>query len=117
VISGERMRGMDMGPGTDPGTFGFYVVTWVVMMSAMMLPSVAPMVTGYARLQRARVSRRPGSTATFVTGYLDPVRHRRVRRVRGGTAANGRLTQLGSWRPLVDRRNPGRRRRLSTHPG
>jgi predicted metal-binding membrane protein len=70
VVSGERMRGMDMGPGTNPGTFGFYVVTWVVMMSAMMLPSVAPMVAGYARLQRARVSTRSGSTAVFITGYL-----------------------------------------------
>jgi predicted metal-binding membrane protein len=70
VVSGERMRGMDMGPGTNLGAFGFYVVTWVVMMSAMMLPSVAPMVTSYARLQRARVTRRSGTTAVFVSGYL-----------------------------------------------
>jgi predicted metal-binding membrane protein len=70
VVSGERMRGMDMGPGTNPGTFGFYIVTWVVMMSAMMLPSVAPMVTGYGRLQRSRERRPSGSPAVFVTGYL-----------------------------------------------
>ena len=29
LLSDTRMAGMDAGPGTDPGTFGFYVVTWV----------------------------------------------------------------------------------------
>jgi predicted metal-binding membrane protein len=70
VVTGERMRGMDMGPGTDLGTLGFYTVTWVVMMSAMMLPSVAPMVTGYDRVRRARSAKQSGSTAGFVAGYL-----------------------------------------------
>lgn len=70
VISDERMRGMAMGPGANPGTFGFYTVTWVVMMSAMMLPSVAPMVAGYSRLRRARAGRPSTSTAVFVSGYL-----------------------------------------------
>ncbi len=32
------MAGMDAGPGTDPGSLGFYSGTWVVMMAAMMLP-------------------------------------------------------------------------------
>src|SRR5215217_9102668 len=49
-----RMAGMDAGPGTDPGALGFYVTTWVVMMAAMMFPSIAPMVLMYAGLQRGR---------------------------------------------------------------
>jgi predicted metal-binding membrane protein len=65
VVTADRMRGMDAGPGTDPGTVGFFVVVWVVMMAAMMFPSVLPMVVVYDR-----VSRRHGQTPFFVTGYL-----------------------------------------------
>jgi predicted metal-binding membrane protein len=69
-----RMAGMDAGPGTDPGAFGFFITTWVVMMAAMMFPSIAPMVLTYRNLQRGRRAqgrRVPvGATALFVTGYL-----------------------------------------------
>lgn len=69
-----RMAGMDAGPGTDPGTLGFYVSTWVVMMGAMMFPSIAPMVLMYAALQRSRrakgMAAPAAATATFVAGYL-----------------------------------------------
>jgi predicted metal-binding membrane protein len=68
------MAGMDAGPGTDPGALGFYVTTWVVMMAAMMFPSVAPMVLMYVGLQRGRRERGMpapvGATASFVGGYL-----------------------------------------------
>jgi predicted metal-binding membrane protein len=69
-----RMAGMDAGPGTDPGTLGFYVTTWVVMMAAMMFPSIAPMVLMYVGLQRGRrakgLAAPVGATACFVAGYL-----------------------------------------------
>jgi predicted metal-binding membrane protein len=65
AITADRMKGMDAGPGTDPGTVGFFVVVWVVMMAAMMFPSVLPMVVVYDR-----VSRRHGGTPFFVAGYL-----------------------------------------------
>jgi predicted metal-binding membrane protein len=69
-----RMAGMDAGPGTDPGTLGFFVTTWVVMMAAMMFPSIAPMVLTYEGLQRARRAKGVGSPrsalAWFVAGYL-----------------------------------------------
>jgi predicted metal-binding membrane protein len=64
-----EMVGMDAGPGTDPGAFGFYITTWVVMMAAMMFPSLAPMVVVLRRLER----RLPASSLTtplFVIGYL-----------------------------------------------
>ena len=65
---------MDAGPGTDPGSLGFYVVTWVLMMSAMMLPSTAPMVLTFASVERHRREPAPvdraASTWLFVAGYL-----------------------------------------------
>ncbi|HET8813934.1 MAG TPA: DUF2182 domain-containing protein [Solirubrobacterales bacterium] len=74
ALTDDRMGGMDAGPGTDPGTFGFFLGVWVVMMAAMMFPSIAPMVLVYARVQarnRQRGRATPvGGTAIFVTGYL-----------------------------------------------
>jgi predicted metal-binding membrane protein len=74
AITDERMVGMDAGPGTDPGALGFYVTAWVVMMAAMMFPSIAPMVLMYARIQEGKRERgqnaQAGATALFVAGYL-----------------------------------------------
>ena len=68
------MAGMDAGPGTDPGGFAFFIGTWVVMMAAMMFPSIAPMVLMFARIQEGRRERGgavPASlTALFVAGYI-----------------------------------------------
>src|ERR671922_1178395 len=57
AVTGERMRGMDMGPATDPGTLGFWVTAWAVMMAAMMFPSIAPMFVMFAALQRRHSER------------------------------------------------------------
>jgi predicted metal-binding membrane protein len=69
-----RMAGMDEGPTTDLGSFGFYVSAWIVMMAAMMLPSAAPMVAAHATVERRRHdlgrAAERGATAAFVGGYL-----------------------------------------------
>jgi predicted metal-binding membrane protein len=74
AVTDVWMRGMDAGPGTPLGALGFYVAAWVVMMAAMMFPSVWPMVTMYVRVQagRRRRGRRAaaGATPLFVSGYL-----------------------------------------------
>ena len=74
LATGLRMAGMDAGPGTDPGAFGFYTSTWVVMMAAMMFPAIAPTVLAYRDLQRERrvelSGSSAGSAARFVVGYL-----------------------------------------------
>jgi predicted metal-binding membrane protein len=75
VVTDERMAGMDAGPGTDPGALGFFVGVWVVMMAAMMFPSIAPMVTTYSRIQRkrreqAKANSGPVAVGLFVGGYL-----------------------------------------------
>jgi predicted metal-binding membrane protein len=74
IVTRNRMLGMDAGPGTDPGSLGFYVVSWIVMMSAMMFPSVAPMVLTFAFVQRRRRERGAVSGTVsswlFIAGYL-----------------------------------------------
>jgi predicted metal-binding membrane protein len=63
----DRMRGMDDGPGTDLGSLGWFLGVWVVMMGAMMLPSVSPTVALYSHLTR---SRKPLAPLVFTAGYL-----------------------------------------------
>ena len=62
------MRGMDDGPWTGLGTLGWFLGVWVVMMAAMMFPSVAPTVALYCPHDQssARRSRR----SLFAAGYL-----------------------------------------------
>jgi predicted metal-binding membrane protein len=64
VITVDRMRGMDDGPGTDLGGLWWYLGIWVTMTAAMMLPSAAPAAQHVARLAR-RVP-----TLLFMAGYL-----------------------------------------------
>jgi len=63
----DEMQGMDDGPWTDLGTFGWFAGVWVVMMAAMMFPSVAPTVALYSRMTKARS---PASPLLFCAGYL-----------------------------------------------
>jgi predicted metal-binding membrane protein len=62
-----QMNGMDGGPWTGLGTFGWFVGVWVVMMGAMMFPSVAPTVALYSKMTR---SREPVAPLLFAGGYL-----------------------------------------------
>ena len=74
LVTDDRMTGMDMGPGTDPGALWFWISSWVVMMAAMMFPSIAPMVLMHRRIQKGKRDRGDvsgtGATPIFVIGYL-----------------------------------------------
>jgi predicted metal-binding membrane protein len=74
ALTDDRMTGMDAGPGTELGGLGWFLGVWVVMMAAMMFPSIAPMVVMFARVQEGRRGRGQsapaGATAIFVGGYL-----------------------------------------------
>jgi len=61
VVTARRMHGMDMGPGTDLGTLGWFAIVWLTMMAAMMLPSLVPM---------ALAGPRTGASFVFALGYL-----------------------------------------------
>jgi len=63
----DRMAGMDASPGTDLGTLGWFLGVWIVMMAAMMFPSVAPTVALYSQMTRERGLSRP---LLFSGGYL-----------------------------------------------
>jgi predicted metal-binding membrane protein len=58
---------MDNGPWTGLGTLGWFLGIWIVMMAAMMFPSVAPTVALYSRMTRARS---PALPLLFTAGYL-----------------------------------------------
>ncbi len=62
-----RMAGMDSGPGGDLGTLGWFTGSWVLMMAAMMLPSILPTLAAYSTAMRVRA---PSRWALFAAGYL-----------------------------------------------
>jgi len=62
-----QMQGMDEGPWTDLGALAWFLGVWVVMMAAMMLPSVAPTVALYSKLTKSRSLAAP---FVFTSGYL-----------------------------------------------
>ena len=72
IVTVERMRGMDAGPGTALGGLGWYVGIWVTMMAAMMLPSVAPMALMFGRIASARRIRGQEAVGTpvLLAGYF-----------------------------------------------
>ena len=67
AVTVDRMQGMDMGPATDLGAFGWFAGVWVTMMAAMMLPSLSPMALAYSRRSGYRP---PVGTILFAAGYL-----------------------------------------------
>jgi predicted metal-binding membrane protein len=56
LVTVVRMRGMDMGPGTDLGSLSFFAGVWTVMMAAMMLPSALPAIAAFADRRRRRTA-------------------------------------------------------------
>ena len=63
----REMQDMDGGPWTELGTVTWFLGVWVVMMAAMMFPSVAPTVALYAKLKHTRAL---GAPLLFASGYL-----------------------------------------------
>jgi len=63
----DQMHGMESGPWTSLGTLGWFLGVWVVMMAAMMFPSVAPTVALYSRMSGERS---PLLSLVFAAGYL-----------------------------------------------
>lgn len=62
-----QTQGMDTGPWSDLVGVGWFLGMWVVMMAAMMLPSVASTVVLYSRMTRDRSA---VLAWMFVGGYL-----------------------------------------------
>jgi predicted metal-binding membrane protein len=90
-----QANGMGVGPGTMGLSLLAFLALWVVMMAAMMFPSVAPMVVIWIRSVSARTSgrERVSGVALFLSGYL-------IAWTAFGLAAYGALVLTGR---LVDR--------------
>jgi predicted metal-binding membrane protein len=70
LFIGMQSASMGMGGMAIIGP-GLFLVIWLVMMIAMMFPSVAPMVLAHASIARSRGDGSlPLSTLAFVGGYL-----------------------------------------------
>jgi predicted metal-binding membrane protein len=67
-----QARNMGTGPGTMGMSLPFFLGMWIVMMAAMMFPSVAPVAASWARSIRrtATGAGRAGRISAFVGGYL-----------------------------------------------
>ena len=79
----DQMRGMDDGPWTGLGTFGWFLGVWVVMMAAMMFPSVAPTVALYSRMTRQRSPLSPLAVRGRLPGHVGRRRGGRLHDRRG----------------------------------
>jgi predicted metal-binding membrane protein len=64
AIAVWQMNGMDMGPATQLGSFGFFIAVWIAMMAAMMLPGAVPAAVSRAQAGGVR------AVPAFVASYL-----------------------------------------------
>ncbi len=85
ALTANRMAGMDASPATELGGFGWFALTWLLMMAAMMLPALTPMVIAFSRRSES-----PLATAVFAVGYMAAwlavgfVAYAAIQTVRGG---------------------------------
>ena len=95
IVTAQRMRRMDAGPGTDLGAFGWFMGIWVTMMAGMTLPSAVPAVAMFAGL-------RPGAPAWAFAGVyqLTPLKNACLRHCRApiGFLLRGGLGRTGAVR-------------------
>jgi predicted metal-binding membrane protein len=72
IVTVRQANGMGVGPGTMGMAFPLFMGMWVVMMAAMMFPSVAPIAILWTRsiTRRSEGIERAGRIASFVGGYL-----------------------------------------------
>jgi predicted metal-binding membrane protein len=65
VLTADRMAGMNAGPGAELGGLGWFAISWLLMMAAMMLPAVM-----LAVMASVRHAGRADEAGRFVAGYL-----------------------------------------------
>ncbi|GAA2332942.1 hypothetical protein GCM10009854_05430 [Saccharopolyspora halophila] len=66
ILTGTGSTSMS---AADPVAFVLFLVTWVVMMAAMMLPAIIPFTVGVSRLMGARPDAH-GTLPSLTAGYL-----------------------------------------------
>ena len=101
---------MDAGPGTALGALGWFLGVWVVMMAAMMFPSLAPTAALYATMTRRHGSEPRAAVRRRLSPRLGRGRARRVRAVRAGQQPVRGRSGLAHRRALVRGRRSARGR-------
>jgi predicted metal-binding membrane protein len=94
-----QANAMSMG-GIAMMSAGLFLITWLVMMVAMMFPSVAPITLAFASVTRSR-GEGVVPTATFVLGYLIVWTAAGLVPLAVLQAAGQILTSPPSWLPRV----------------
>ena len=109
-----EMQGMD-GGWTDLGTLAWFAGVWIVMMAAMMCPSVAPTVALYSSMTK---SRSPVAPLLFTSGYLIAWTSVGVFAYAVATAGGSISGDLLAWdRRFFQRLCKAGRRRAGVHKG
>jgi predicted metal-binding membrane protein len=72
IVTVQQAQGMGIGPGPMGLAPPAFIFLWVVMMAAMMFPSVAPIAIMWSRtiVARSTGARRAWRIGSFVCGYL-----------------------------------------------
>jgi len=72
IVTVQQARGMGVGPGAMGLALPAFLALWIVMMAAMMFPSVAPVAIMWSRsiVARSTGASRAWRIGTFVAGYL-----------------------------------------------
>jgi predicted metal-binding membrane protein len=72
VVTVDQAHGMGVGPGTMGLALPAFISLWIVMMSAMMFPSVGPVAIMWSRsiVARSTGPQRAWRISTFIAGYL-----------------------------------------------
>lgn len=72
IVTVDQANGMGIGRGTMGLTFLSFLALWVVMIAAMMLPSVAPLVVVWIRSVSVRATawQRVNGVGQLLAGYL-----------------------------------------------
>ncbi|MFL5493841.1 MAG: DUF2182 domain-containing protein [Gemmatimonadales bacterium] len=117
VVAVRQMHGMDMGVATRLGSFAFFVLLWVTMMAAMMLPGAAPAV-----IRRAHTNGPVRAVLLFVGSYLAVwtlvgIAVYAVYRPHGTSAAGALVITAGVYELTRLKRDCRRRCRESVHSG
>ncbi len=104
IVSAFRIDGMDAGPESDLGATGWFMVTWILMMVAMMVPVFAPtaveMEVSRAGLALvSRVGRQPG-VCRGVSGGVVCRRPPRLRGPLARSASGWGHIRVGPRRPV-----------------
>jgi predicted metal-binding membrane protein len=72
IVTARLMDGMDAGPGTPLGGFLWFLTTWIIMMTAMMLPSELRFALVFSQFAHDEQNEENNArlTGLFLSGYL-----------------------------------------------